>query len=549
MGTVYKKQTTRPMPPNAELFTRRIKNDDGTTRTEQWAKWRDGRGRTRQARVTDAGRIATESSTYYAEYRDGAGIVRTTATACKDKGAALTVLSELMRRAEMVRGGVVSATEDSIADYRALPLESHIAAYLISLEATGTTKGHIDNVGRYLRGMATECGFDTLAKVDRAAFERSLVRAKSIGISARAQKMKLGLSNRSCNAYRAAWTAFLNWCVANRRLVSNPLAGVGKANEKTDPRRQRRSFTEDEMRKLLDAARTRPLQSASKNNGGDAELKPATRQRLEMLGRERALIYKTLFLTGLRRGELASLTVGALVLDGPHPHAMLHAADEKNRRGSQIPLRADLVADMQSWLADKLEARRNDSRRLGAPIPARLESKTPLFNVPDSLVKIFDRDLKTAGIAKRDERGRTVDVHSLRTSFGTHLSKGGVTLRTAQAALRHSTPVLTANTYTDPQLLDVAGALDVLPALPLDGADLVAVNVAVAGGKSCDSESCEDNAERIDRRDTNTDTIRKIVNIDRHIQRQATRGAEKKMVEMNGIEPSTSCLPDKRSPN
>ena len=34
--------------------------------------------------------------------------------------------------------------------------------------------------------------------------------------------------------------------------------------------------------------------------------------------------------------------------------------------------------------------------------------------------------------------------------------------------MRHSDPKLTANTYTDPELLDVAGALDALPLLPLD---------------------------------------------------------------------------------
>ena len=33
--------------------------------------------------------------------------------------------------------------------------------------------------------------------------------------------------------------------------------------------------------------------------------------------------------------------------------------------------------------------------------------------------------------------------------------------------MRHCEPSLTANVYTDPALLDVAGALDVLPALPL----------------------------------------------------------------------------------
>ena len=88
--------------------------------------------------------------------------------------------------------------------------------------------------------------------------------------------------------------------------------------------------------------------------------------------------------------------------------------------------------------------------------------------MPAGLVRIFDRDLKHAGIPKRDERGRTFDVHALRTTFGTLLSRGGVPLRTAQAAMRHSDPSLTANVYTDPRLLDVSGALDALPTLPLD---------------------------------------------------------------------------------
>src|SRR5262249_12106260 len=59
----------------------------------------------------------------------------------------------------------------------------------------------------------------------------------------------------------------------------------------------------------------------------------------------------------------------------------------------------------------------------------------------------------------------------------------GVSLRTAQAAMRHSTPDLTANVYTDPRLLDVAGALDALPALPLDGASRQAVKATGTAGK------------------------------------------------------------------
>jgi hypothetical protein len=74
-----------------------------------------------------------------------------------------------------------------------------------------------------------------------------------------------------------------------------------------------------------------------------------------------------------------------------------------------------------------------------------------------------------AGIDKRDERGRTVDIHALRHTFETWLSKGGVAPRVAQEAMRHSTIDLTMNAYIDPKLLDVHGALETIPAVPLDG--------------------------------------------------------------------------------
>lgn len=50
-----------------------------------------------------------------------------------------------------------------------------------------------------------------------------------------------------------------------------------------------------------------------------------------------------------------------------------------------------------------------------------------------------------------------------RHTFGTHLSKAGVAPRVAMAAMRHSSLDLTMNIYTDPVLLDVAGAVETLP--------------------------------------------------------------------------------------
>jgi hypothetical protein len=101
--------------------------------------------------------------------------------------------------------------------------------------------------------------------------------------------------------------------------------------------------------------------------------------------------------------------------------------------------------------------------------PLKLPVDEPLFSVPRNLIKSFNLDLAAAGIEKEDERGRTVDLHALRHTFGTHLSKNGVAPRTAQAAMRHSSLDLTMNVYTDPTLLDVAGAIAALPDLSLDG--------------------------------------------------------------------------------
>jgi len=234
--------------------------------------------------------------------------------------------------------------------------------------------------------------------------------------------------------------------------------------------------------------------------------------KLERLGRERALVYKVLTLTGLRKSELASLTVGQAALDKPTPHLELLAKDEKAGRGARIPLRPDLAADLRVWLGERLQRVQLQARAEGNAIPVCLPATAPLLHLPGDAIRVFDRDLAAAAIPKTDDRGRTVDIHAMRHTFGTHLSKGGVTPRTAQAALRHSTLDLTMNVYTDPRLLDVAGALDALPFLPLDGerntqrqratgtcddrplAPLLAPMLAPDAGNRKDTQSAADNA-------------------------------------------------------
>ncbi len=240
------------------------------------------------------------------------------------------------------------------------------------------------------------------------------------------------------------------------RIVTNPLTRIARADEKADRRRQPRALTESELVRLLDAARRRPLDEAMRFNRGwrknqpGARLRPETRVKLELLGRERALAYKTMALSGLRLGELAAVRVRDVVLDAPSPNILLAARHAKNREEAVIPLRADLAEDLRLWISGAAGDRL-------------------LFRLTANQVKVFNRDLRFAGIPKRDDRSRVACVHSLRHSFATLMSRGGVAPRVAQAAMRHASLSMTMSVYTDPKLLDVAAALMALPQLPLDG--------------------------------------------------------------------------------
>ena len=130
----------------------------------------------------------------------------------------------------------------------------------------------------------------------------------------------------------------------------NPFEKMAKRNEKADPRRPRRALTPEEVQQLLDAAQARPLHEALHKNRGDgpAKLSEATRAKLEARGRERALIYRTLALTGLRYGELRSITVAQAMFGGNTPHFLLHAKDEKARRGANVAMPLELARDLEA---------------------------------------------------------------------------------------------------------------------------------------------------------------------------------------------------------
>ncbi|NUQ66179.1 MAG: hypothetical protein HUU20_27260 [Pirellulales bacterium] len=245
MGAVYKETYTKPIPAGARIIVRKGK---------RLAEWKDAKGKTRTAPLTAAGnRIIVEAGTYTAKYRDGGGIVRKVSTGCRDKTAAESVLADLEKRADKARSGLRSTAEDAVIDHLATPLADHIAAFIDHQKAKGVDAVRVNNTRAQLRRIAADCRFLTLAHLDASKLERWLMDRESEGMAAGTR-----------NQYRGAWVTFCNWCIDCKppRLLSNPFAGLPKADEKADPRRKRRALTEEELTRLLAVARFRPLRDA-----------------------------------------------------------------------------------------------------------------------------------------------------------------------------------------------------------------------------------------------------------------------------------------------
>jgi len=123
--------------------------------------------------------------------------------------------------------------------------------------------------------------------------------------------------------------------VKDGRASESPVAHLDGLNVKTERRHDRRALDVEEVRWLLDTTRRGP-------------------ERHGMAGAERATLYRLAVETGLRAGELASLTGASLALDGDRPTVRLAAAYSKHRREDVLPIRPDAATELRDFLARKL---------------------------------------------------------------------------------------------------------------------------------------------------------------------------------------------------
>lgn len=387
------------------------------------------------------------SKTWRGEYRDGDNVLRTAKLHAR-KDLAEMMLADLVRKADRQRAGIADPAEEAAKT----PLLTHLSDFRQHLEDKGSAERHARMTETRVRAVIDGCGFVRVRDVNADAVESWLanrVAADEFGVSTR-------------NGYLVAIKSFCNWLVKTRRRSDNPLSHLARLNPAADVRVVRRAADPDELARLLDAARVgEPFRGLS--------------------GEDRAMLYCVAIETGLRVGELASLTVASLELDGEVPTVTVEAAYSKRRRNDRQPIRTELAARLKTWLK-----RRNVASEGVVKLP---DPEARLWPGPwhEVAAKMLRRDLKAARnawleetkdpkeIKRRDESdflafensaGRRLDFHSLRATFATSLARAGVSPQSAQRLMRHSDINLTVRHYTHLTIRDQADDLDRLPPMP-----------------------------------------------------------------------------------
>ena len=268
-------------------------------------------------RLPDGRREKRTCAKWYIELTEATGRVRRV-PGYVDKRATEAYANELQRRVDRERAGIIDTESVELSRELSASIEKHIEVYRTHLQASEVSEWHLSETTRRLRRIVQDCGFARLLDIRAEAVQRWITLRNAEGMGA-----------RTLNTYTGSLRAFVRWCMADRRMASDPLVTLSKADEKADVRRERRVLSEAEFIELLTAAERRPLVDALTIRRGrrkgelSAKVEPQRRAQLERLGRERRLVYMTLVLTGLRRGELAGLTWADVSLDDADGQAWL----------------------------------------------------------------------------------------------------------------------------------------------------------------------------------------------------------------------------------
>ena len=390
--------------------------------------------------VTGA-KVKAKSKKWWGRYRNALGIEKRVPLAT-DRRVSQTMLQELVQKVERQVAGMEDPTEEQMRR----PITEHLTDFEKSQKSKNNSPRYVLEITAKLRRIVDSCRWATVMQITASDVQGFL-----------ADLREGGLSVQTSNHYLRAIKSFTRWLVINRRLKSNPLDSLSALNVRVDRRHDRRPLSQDEFTPLVQVADVGP---------------PA----VGLCGRDRAMLYILAAWTGLRRGEIGSLTLRNFRLDANPPTVTVEASYSKHRREDRQILHPDLVKRLQKWLRDRKpepdeilfpisERTCGVDRRTSEMMMQDLEAARNIWIEESPDAKTRKQREASDFLKYKDSQGRFADFHSLRHTFVTNLCKADISPKTAQTLARHSDIRLTMNVYTHVDEKEQAAAIERLPGL------------------------------------------------------------------------------------
>ncbi len=354
---------------------------------------------------------------YWMDYQDHTGKRIRKSSGCRDKTNAAKVLAKVESDSALVEHGVKS----KVADMSKEPLDRHLDDYETALKTIRTAK-YAAETKRQIARVADFAGWHTLGDIDAQGLEDWIVSLHDSGRGA-----------RTVGAYVTALRMFANWCIERRpqRMLINPVSAVKKPSVQNNRKYTRRMLLQNEWKWLSESL----TKCDAVRNGMDAS--------------ERRMLYWLAIETGLRAKELHSLTKSDLKIHAKEPHVICKAGSTKNKKLAQQFISDDLAKALSGHVARKLPTAEvfgiRSLCRLAMTITADLDAARLYWM--ESRDKLDSEKGNPYFLARMNADGESFDFHSLRHTTGAWLVLSGVSLKEVQVVMRHSTIMLTADTY------------------------------------------------------------------------------------------------------
>ncbi len=275
----------------------------------------------RTKRGNGEGSVYKRSGSWWISYYDENGVRRRRSTRLTDRRLAERQLQAELDRLEQIRAGVLDPAKEQLAQNGERSLEELAAVYGDKLRAEACSEPYVKRTVREIEEFAAAAKITRLREVSSEKATAYLESLLAAGASARTRQCRI-----------TSVKSLTRWAWREGLIAADPLAGVKRPSEQSDRRLRRRHLSPEEW----------------------AWLEPTTAsgdERFGFSGEERALLYATALLTGLRANELAQLTKSSLHLSSDKPFVVVEAGGTKNRKMARQYVKPSLAQRLSAHAA------------------------------------------------------------------------------------------------------------------------------------------------------------------------------------------------------